>query len=74
MSTITRYPQFLFTEGETDRPLAHSRPIPRSKRIERRIVSIWKVVTRASRKHQRLSCFQKDFVIVTANRRSIMLS
>lgn len=41
-----------------------------AKQLERRIVSVWKLVTRTTRKKQRNSFIHPDFVVITSRRRS----
>ena len=41
-----------------------------AKQIERRVISIWKVVTRSTRKQPRNSYLSRDFSFVTSRRRS----
>ncbi|KXN87450.1 hypothetical protein AN958_08881 [Leucoagaricus sp. SymC.cos] len=86
MSIIARDPHFSWaspltgddaSEKTTHTSSSHSSHVPQSKQIERRIVNIWKTLTRSTRKQKRVSVYAKDFVFVTAaasRRRSIMMA
>ena len=48
----------------------HHHHVTFAKQIERRVISIWKVVTRTTRKQPRNSYLSRDFSFVTSRRRS----
>ncbi|KAF5362206.1 hypothetical protein D9756_002302 [Leucocoprinus leucothites] len=81
MSIISRDPSFSWaaplTEDDASERTTYtsSSHTPHSKPLERRIVSIWKTLTRSTRRKQRVSVYTKDFVFVTAaaSRRKSML-
>ncbi|RDB15853.1 hypothetical protein Hypma_003719 [Hypsizygus marmoreus] len=75
MSIISRYPTFSMADLEEPHSIsAAPRPhISCARHIERRVVHLWKLVTRSTRKNQRASFLPKDFILVTSRRRSAIL-
>ncbi|PPQ98947.1 hypothetical protein CVT24_003574 [Panaeolus cyanescens] len=71
MAFIIRDPRFSMSVVDSDIPKMHYPRVSYAKQIERRIVSVWKLVTGATRKQPRNSVMFPDFVAVTHRRRSI---
>ncbi|KAJ3569253.1 hypothetical protein NP233_g5166 [Leucocoprinus birnbaumii] len=81
MSIISRDPSFSWasplTSDDVSEKTTHtmSSSHNHAKPFERRIVNIWKTLTRSTRKQKRVSVYSRDFVFVTASaasrRRSI---
>ncbi|TFK39848.1 hypothetical protein BDQ12DRAFT_681339 [Crucibulum laeve] len=71
MAMLIRDPRFSMSIPETENHRSQSRA-SYAKQLERRVVHIWKVVTRSTRRHQRVSVFARDFVFVNARRRSTL--
>ncbi|KAG5637681.1 hypothetical protein H0H81_003597, partial [Sphagnurus paluster] len=46
----------------------------RPRHFQRKVVQLWKVVTGATRKHERASFVPTDFVLVTSRRRSAIMN
>jgi len=72
MTFVVRDPHFTMTFQDIDapRPVRYHHHVSFAKQIERRVISIWKVVTRSSRKQPRNSYLSRDFSFVTSRRRS----
>ncbi|PPQ67863.1 hypothetical protein CVT25_010302 [Psilocybe cyanescens] len=70
-SYIVRDPRFSMSMADTEVPIsANFRRVSYAKQLERRIISVWKVVTRTTRKQPRNSFIHPDFVVITSRRKS----
>lgn len=71
--SVIRDPRFSMSMAENDLPRStryhHS---SFGKQLERRFISIWKLVTRSARRQPRNSYISPDFIVITARRRSTM--
>ncbi|KAF8159501.1 hypothetical protein B0H34DRAFT_796741 [Crassisporium funariophilum] len=75
-SYIVRDPRFSMSMTDSDAAPGAAR-YPRvsfAKQLERRIISVWKIVTMAARKQPRNSFMSPDFVVITSRRRSTLPS
>ncbi|KAF8906241.1 hypothetical protein CPB84DRAFT_1770327 [Gymnopilus junonius] len=71
MSYVVRDPRFSMSLLDAEAPSAPTRYRPSyAKRIERRVVGVWKLVTRSTRKQPRNSSMPSDFIVVTSRRKS----
>ncbi|KAH9479415.1 hypothetical protein JR316_0008005 [Psilocybe cubensis] len=73
MSYIVRDPRFSMSMAEAEVPISANfrrGRVSYAKQIERRIISVWKVVTRTTRKQPRNSFIHPDFVVITTRRKS----
>ncbi|PPQ81655.1 hypothetical protein CVT26_013920 [Gymnopilus dilepis] len=71
MSYVVRDPRFSMSMVDAEAPIVASRYRPSyAKRIERRVVGVWKLVTRSTRKQARNSFMPSDFIVVTSRRKS----
>ncbi|KAF9038482.1 hypothetical protein BJ165DRAFT_1531571 [Panaeolus papilionaceus] len=74
MAFIIRDPRFSMSVADADIPKMDYPRVSYAKQLERRIVSVWKLVTGATRKQPRNSVMFPDFVAVTHRRRSVLPS
>ncbi|KAF9006089.1 hypothetical protein BDQ17DRAFT_1352714, partial [Cyathus striatus] len=72
-TVLLRDSTFSMTFPDVDLKRTSCRP-NYAKQLERHLVRAWKIVTRATRKHQRTSMLARDFVFVNARRRSVRQS
>jgi len=72
--SVVRDPRFSMTMPESDLPKStHYRRRSFGKQLERRFITIWKLVTRSTRRQPRNSYISPDFIVITARRKSTML-
>ncbi|KAG6827706.1 hypothetical protein H0H92_010707 [Tricholoma furcatifolium] len=71
-ATYTHPKYFVDVESETHSSSGSSMRTSRSTIMNRKIVHMWKVVTRLTRKKERISFVPPDFVLVT-KRKSILM-
>ncbi|KAF9530481.1 hypothetical protein CPB83DRAFT_851000 [Crepidotus variabilis] len=72
MAYVVRDPRFSMshTDPEMPMPIVHFPRRTYARQIERRLISLWKLMTRNGRKQPRNSFISRDFINVTSRRRS----
>ncbi|KAF4610473.1 hypothetical protein D9613_007011 [Agrocybe pediades] len=66
----SRFSMSMYRDSEA--PSTSFRRTSYAKQLERRIVGVWKLVTRNTRKQPRNSYIHPDFVVITSRRKSIL--
>ncbi|GLB43420.1 hypothetical protein LshimejAT787_1303210 [Lyophyllum shimeji] len=77
MAVVTHVTPYFSMDDDSERSsfrsTSSSARTSRSRHLRRKVVQLWKVVTRATRKHERASFVPPDFVLVTSRRRSAIM-